>query len=126
MCHGRRVSLGQKKVLGEEGQLGRGPARRDQANPKDCNPSLGQSRAGQGLLRTLGQPQSQPWRKWCLNWQRAARQSRTWSPLGESSLSSGEVETPLRPWVPQMSKLSREAIAARLGQAQQGLFGAQE
>lgn len=46
--------------------------------------------------------------------------------FGGASLSSGGVETPLRPWVPQMSTLSREAIAARLGQAQQGLFGAQE
>lgn len=84
MYHERRVSLGQMKVLGEQGQLGRGPARRDQANSKDCNPYLGQGRAGQGLLGTLGQPQSQSWRKWCLDWQRAARWSRTWSPWGSS------------------------------------------
>lgn len=48
MYHERRVSLGQMKVLGEQGQLGRGPARRDQVNPKDCYPYLGQGRAGQG------------------------------------------------------------------------------
>jgi hypothetical protein len=49
-----------------------------------------------------------------------------YGPSYAAAVSSGGAETPLRPWVPQRSTLSKEAIAARLGEAQQGVFGAQK
>lgn len=118
---GGELSLDQKKVLGEQGQLGRGPTRRNQANSKDYNPSLGQSRAGPAwdsgaatvsVLEEVVSSKEQ---------QGGAESGVLW---GSSLIQWSRDST----WVPQMSWLSREAIVARLrlGQAQQGVFGAQE
>lgn len=80
----RQAPSGQKKGPGGQGELGRGIGRETTSSRAETATHF-QGRARQDLPETLGQPQSQPWRKWYLDWQGTVRQIRSGSGVPKGS-----------------------------------------